>query len=228
MSCGGMSNGGGRTCLGSGMRKAICGTLECKAEAAGPQQRGWCGTAGAAEFTQFLRITLAGLHHQSRSAFPHPTPIFPTVLYFHAYCNSPEAKVVMLKEQALWFMDVDAGAPDGHASSSCLPNCSLWLAGGLAATAGPRLGVSRPLCWPTHPVLQARCASCWAGGTPTVCTMPGVTSFIVSPTPCRRGLVPAQAGVGVGGGGGVQALGVAAAKAGAAGDAVCQRPCAIP
>ncbi|KAL4422005.1 hypothetical protein ABPG77_005435 [Micractinium sp. CCAP 211/92] len=32
------------------------------------------------------------------------------ILYFHAYCNSPEAKVVMLKEQALWFMDVDAGA----------------------------------------------------------------------------------------------------------------------
>ncbi len=155
------------------------------------------------------------------SAFPHPTPISPAVLYFHAYCNSPEAKVVMLREQALWFMDVDAGAPGGHASSSCLPP---------AGCCGSQPGTQRlqaPALAYAHS-LAGRVRQLWGRGNATVCTMPGVTPITVAPTPCRRGLVPAQAGVGAGGGGGVQALGVAAAKAGAAGDAVCQRPCAIP
>lgn len=32
------------------------------------------------------------------------------ILYFHAYCNHPEEKVRMLRDQALWFMDVDPDA----------------------------------------------------------------------------------------------------------------------
>lgn len=42
---------------------------------------------------------------------PPPPSCPPAVLYFHAYCNHPEEKVRMLRDQALWFMDVDPGAP---------------------------------------------------------------------------------------------------------------------